>query len=306
MSVEKPFENFCEKNTKILQQKIQNYVQFSLRSNNFCNNLFTYFLKDRSTGPLRFEKNSADFESWLGYKQCLKSDTMDLCGELVRQCYETREFKQPELVSKYEPQKTEPLIFNEKDNKVNLRRCKKKKFYDAMLCRHLCSTSLVLKSTTTTSIDNCEEICFELTKSSEFSGAICPYQKYCASGCPCKYYSCDKISEKDQEVIPVWDLESQTSRQPDDNNTMINIFDRRKSLWRQSHTFSFDVLLYDYSKNTTGPVFVDRNALYPHEWIEINKFYLRTPQPILKSYDFCVKNIEIYKKFTKRQLVQLF
>ena len=141
----------------------------------------------------------------------------------MTKCFETKEFKQPEPIMKHQPGEPEPRIFDEKENKVNLRRCQKKKFYDAMLCRHLCSTSLVLKSTRTYPINSCDEICFGLTKSSGYAGAICPYQKYCANGCPCKFYSCEKISEKDQEVIPVWDLETKTSRPENETKIRLSI-----------------------------------------------------------------------------------
>ena len=190
---------------------------------------------------------------------------------MMEECKQKQVFKQPEPVERIEPEKHKPLIFDEKENRVNLRRCKKKKFYDAMICRHLCSSSLVLKSKKNSPIDNCEQICFELTKSSESSGEICPYQKYCAGGCPCKYYDCEKITDKHQEFIPVWDLQSKTSRQPPDLE--MNIFQRRESLKRQPKTSGFNVMLHDFSStNSSDVVFVDKNELFPHEWLEINFF----------------------------------
>ena len=129
----------------------------------------------------------------IGYKQCLRTEKTDICGNFMQTCFETKEFKQPELVASHKPKNIKPLIFDEKDNSVNLRRCKKKQFYDASICRHLCSSSLVLKSKKLSPINSCEEICFELTRSSESSGEICPFQKYCPSGCPCKHYNCEKI-----------------------------------------------------------------------------------------------------------------
>ena len=115
-----------------------------------------------------------------------------------------------------------------------------------MICRHLCSSSLVLKPKRSI-INSCEEICFELTKSSQLSGEICPYQKYCSNGCPCKYYVCDKTSVKDQEVIPVWDLQSRTNRTEDID---FNIFNRRESLKRKPHTSGFNVTLYDFNSES--------------------------------------------------------
>ena len=147
-----------------------------------------------------------------GYKQCIQTDTMETCAVLMEECKETKVFRNPGPIKKNEPKKQKPLSFNKKDNQVNLRRCKKKKFYDAAICRHLCSSSLVLKSRRTSPTNSCEEICFELTRSSKTSGEICPYQKYCPSGCPCPLYACEKIGQNEQENIPVWDLESKKSR----------------------------------------------------------------------------------------------
>ena len=39
----------------------------------------------------------------LGYKKCLQRDTMDLCGTIMRQCYQTRDFNQPESIQKHQP-----------------------------------------------------------------------------------------------------------------------------------------------------------------------------------------------------------
>jgi len=99
---------------------------------------------------------------------------MDICAILMEECKENKMFKQPEPVVLIEPKVQKPLIFDKQDNKVNLRRCEKKKFYDASVCRHLCSTTLVLKTKKNLPINNCEEICFELTRSSELAGEICP------------------------------------------------------------------------------------------------------------------------------------
>ena len=191
---------------------------------------------------------------------------MDICGHLMRECYQTREFKQPEPFTEYMPEKPVPITFDSKENKVNLRRCKKKKFYDASICRHLCSMSLVLKSKRTSSINKCDEICFELTRSSEASGKICPYQKYCPNGCPCKHYVCDKITENDQERIPVWDLGSKTTKEPEDVG--MNIYERMKSIKREPETSFFNVKLHSFNqKNSSKEVFVKSGVLFPHERI---------------------------------------
>ena len=59
-----------------------------------------------------------------GYKQCLQTETMEVCAVLLEECKETKKFKQPEPITKDKPEKQKPLIFNGKSNKVNLRRCK--------------------------------------------------------------------------------------------------------------------------------------------------------------------------------------
>jgi len=187
----------------------------------------------------------------------------------MQKCYQTKEFKQPEPFLNHEQKKLEPLSFDNKENKVNLRRCKKKKFYDATICRHLCSISLVLKSTKTSQISSCEQICFELTKSHELAGEICPYENYCPNGCPCKHYMCEKMTDKDQEVIPVWDLNSKTDEEPEVVD--VNIYERRKDLKRKPKTSRFNVMLHSYNhKNVSEEVFVKSDVLFPHEWIPNN------------------------------------
>ena len=164
------------------------------------------------------------------------------------------------------PKVLAPRKFDEKDNRVNLRRCKKNKFYDATVCRHLCSMTLVLKSKKTSQVNGCEKICFELTKSHESAGEICPYQKYCPNGCPCKHYVCDKITENDQERIPVWDLGSKTTEKPKDVD--MNIYERMKSIKREQETASFNVHLHSFiQKNSSEDIYVKSGAIFSHERI---------------------------------------
>ena len=49
-------------------------------------------------------------------------------------------------------------------------------------------------------------MCIQLTRSHEFAGEICPFEKYCLGGCPCQFYHCEKI-EKTQRLVPLWNLE---------------------------------------------------------------------------------------------------
>ena len=140
------------------------------------------------------------------YKKCVQLETMDYCGHLMKQCYETEEFFLPKPVSKIEHANDTHLVFSEEENDVNLRRCQKKQFYDQKICRHLCSETLVLESMRTKPISPCESICFELTRTAESSGQVCPSQKYCPLGCPCPHYECEKTDSR-QKFVPVFDLE---------------------------------------------------------------------------------------------------
>ena len=131
---------------------------------------------------------------------------MGLCGHLMKQCYETQEFTLPEPISLIKPEEIEDDY--KYDNQVNLRRCKKKKFLDQKVCRHLCSNTLILTSARTNPITPCESICFELTQSFDSAGDVCPTEKYCKNGCPCPFYNCEK-TDKDQKFIPVFDLKNE-------------------------------------------------------------------------------------------------
>ena len=131
---------------------------------------------------------------------------MDLCGHLMKQCHKTKEFTLPEPIAKIERENSKPLEFSQEENQINLKRCKKKKFYDQKICRHLCSSSLVLETTRTNPVLPCESICFQLTRSFDSAGEVCPRQKYCRNGCPCPFYDCEKIDDFHQKLIPVFDL----------------------------------------------------------------------------------------------------
>ena len=146
------------------------------------------------------------------YKKCVKTERLDICGHLMKQCFETKEFVVPKPISKIKEQKATALSFTEEENLVHLRRCQKKKFYDAKLCRHICSTSLVLESTRTkgTISPLCESICFELTRSFDGAGDVCPNEKYCKNGCPCPFYQCEKQDGSPQKLTPVFDIQKPT------------------------------------------------------------------------------------------------
>ena len=78
---------------------------------------------------------------------------------------------------------------------------------DRNICRHLCSKTLVLESTRNKAFSRCDQICFQLTRTHDFAGDVCPFEKYCATGCPCPFYKCEKVVNE-QTLIPVWDLKN--------------------------------------------------------------------------------------------------
>ena len=128
----------------------------------------------------------------------------------MKECYSTKKFVFPEPVSIIESIVPELVKFSHEENEINSVRCQKKQFYDQKICRHLCSKTLVLKSTRTNPISPCEKICFGLTRSFDAAGEVCPFQKYCSKGCPCPHYECEKF-ESYQKLVPVFDLQkSQT------------------------------------------------------------------------------------------------
>ena len=153
-------------------------------------------------------------------------DTMDYCGSLMRRCRETKKLIIPVGVSEIVEIKKNTAEYTEEDNELNLRRCQKKKFYDTKICRHLCSSTLVLKTTRTKLFSPCESICFELTRSFDSAGEVCPYEKYCKNGCPCPFYKCEKLIKAHQKLVPVFDLQKSETLKLDEkknNQTSENL-----------------------------------------------------------------------------------
>ena len=130
---------------------------------------------------------------------------MDICGHLMKECRETKKFILPEPAMKIEEEVFDQVDFTEEDNEINLFRCKKQQFYDAQICRHLCSKTLVLDTKQTNLQSHCQSICLDLSRASDGAGEICPYEKYCINGCPCLHFNCEKTSS-DQKMTPVFDL----------------------------------------------------------------------------------------------------
>lgn len=156
----------------------------------------------------------------------------------MKKCKETKKFILPQQISKIELNENELKVFSVEENEVNLRRCKKKKFYDAKICRHLCSKTLVLETTRTNSISPCESICYVLTRSFDSAGDVCPGEKYCQNGCPCLYYECEKLDASHQKLIPVFNLRKSVSENGKDASKTDDINDELiTNRWtnRESH-----------------------------------------------------------------------
>ena len=196
---------------------------------------------------------------------------MDFCGHLMKQCHEIEEFILPEPVSKIEPAKSAPLVFSKDENEVNLTRCQKKRFYDQQICRHLCSETRVLKSTRTSSISPCESICFELTRSFDSAGDVCPFQKYCQNGCPCPFYECEKFDSR-QKLIPVFGLrklEEKPASATSENNHWVTNGDIElitgRWIGRQIEKESFPILLADFNFQIEAKNTYSSDFLFPYE-----------------------------------------
>ena len=165
-------------------------------------NLANFQSLERSRGVTTFLTSTCN----RNYKECIRVATMDYCGHLLKQCFETKEFYLPQPVSRIDQADPTLLAFSEEENDLNLVRCQKRQFYDQKVCRHLCSKAVTLELRRTDHISPCESMCFQLTRSPDGAGEICPLQKYCPMGCPCPLYKCEKL-ESSQKLIPVFDLE---------------------------------------------------------------------------------------------------
>ena len=80
---------------------------------------------------------------------------------------------------------------------------------DQFICRRLCSKSVILEARGNKPVSPCERMCFELTRTNDFAGEVCPFEKYCPRGCPCDFYNCAKIVNE-QTLVPLWDLKNST------------------------------------------------------------------------------------------------
>ena len=215
------------------------------------------------------------------YKKCVQIAGMNYCGHLMKDCYETKEFILPEPISKMKPAEKEPVRFDKEENHVNLTRCKKKKFYDQKVCRHLCSKTLLLTSTRTKSISPCESMCFELTRSSESAGEVCPTEKYCPYGCPCPFYECEKLDSY-QKLAPVFDLQKPKPYKTDRIWISDSVITGR---WhdRKAEKMTFPIVLSSLENRNKKIRVNDTDSFLPYE-----RFYFLSSL-LASQYSFFVK-----------------
>ena len=225
----------------------------------------------------------------VGFKKCIVTNDMDFCAHLLHDCIGTGTFTQPPKVELQEKAIEPPLSFTDRENEINQLRCKKKKFYamffqiikskilhlwinhakDRFICRHLCSQSLVMESTRNKAFSSCEKICFELTRSYYFAGEVCPFEKYCSTGCPCRFYQCEKV-ENEQTLVPVWDLtESRPNRVLQDLKNEFGLITNRLDVHEGSFRRFPIVFSNLHAKNETRAKNLigarKNNRLFPHE-----------------------------------------
>ena len=206
------------------------------------------------------------------YKKCIQTEKMDLCGHSMKQCFQTNEFIFPEPVKEIRQIESEPVVFTEEENQINLRRCQKKKFYHAKECRYLCSTTIVLESTRHKPYSPCESICFELTESSLSAGEICPWEKRCVTGCPCPFYKCEKITKPIQKLTPYFNLKKSESVDSFSfshySYWYLGLITRRWSDRWNTEMRKFPIILSDLTGNQ-DPVKVKSDFLLPYGCFEI-------------------------------------
>ena len=186
----------------------------------------------------------------------------------MKECFITKEFNLPGPISKIQA-KEEVVVYSDDENEVNLRRCMKKKFYDQKICRHLCSKTLVLETKRRVPFSPCESICFELTRSFDSAGEVCPTQKYCPRGCPCPYYECEKF-EKRQTMIPAFDLQK--------NSTDTKISDVKHSnkyvkmivgRWEDKNKKIKYAIIFSNLKSDAEKISIDgSNSLFSYEGVQ--------------------------------------
>ena len=71
---------------------------------------------------------------------------MDHCAHLLYGCKTTREFNLPDEFTKLESRKEPARVFTEKENEINLLRCKKQNFYASFPKKKIHKNSSVLKN----------------------------------------------------------------------------------------------------------------------------------------------------------------
>ena len=137
----------------------------------------------------------------------------------------------------------------------------KKTVKDRYICRQLCSQSLFLESTETRGFNPCEKMCFELTRSYDFAGEVCPFEKYCKRGCPCRFYQCEKI-ENAQTLVPVWKLTDGQTIDDKPNGLIRKRMERRVEAEFEKFPIIFSTLLAQNSKSMSSS---ETEKLFQHE-----------------------------------------
>ena len=140
---------------------------------------------------------------------------MTVCSDRLHNCTASGFFYQPDFISKIIKKEPRLLEFTEAENKMNMRRCEKKKFYDAKICEYLCSQYSVKRSSERENL--CKDVCFTITRSQKTAGEVCPFQKYCINGCPCTHYQCEKEDKLSKKYQLVWNVTARESVQVADD-----------------------------------------------------------------------------------------
>ncbi|CBY14124.1 unnamed protein product [Oikopleura dioica] len=143
---------------------------------------------EKLTAHITYKTSICNFE----YKECVKNyEIFESCNNALSDCLETRQFTHPNvtiLLAK-ETNETnivivENVFYDVIQQEINLKNCQKLRFYDRAICRNLCSLTDDCSRTA------CEKLCETLLSQFGFLEDICPFEKLCPVGCPCKFFPC--------------------------------------------------------------------------------------------------------------------
>jgi hypothetical protein len=154
---------------------------------------------------LRTEYTFKTLNCGRNFKQCLLEFPYNECYSAFSICMQDNtEFVFPAKMEVIE--KTEQIssdVFTENEQNVNLKRCKRLNFYgkkinsakldnfkDLRICQDFCS------KTHENDRIICVDLCRQLMSDEGESKDICPFEKRCLFGCPCKFYICEHVDPK--------------------------------------------------------------------------------------------------------------